>query len=56
MPEVICLKMFKDVAYCMNHIHKLGLIHLDLNARNILVFKKTDVNDQYEFKVSDIGS
>jgi len=49
MDETMVLKILNEIASGMDHLHKQGVIHRDIAARNILLTASMDV------KVSDFG-
>ena len=51
--DSIKLKALTDTAKGCDFIHSHDIVHFDIKSANILY--KTDVHDNYTFKISDFG-
>lgn len=49
------LEVALEVAYGMQHLHELGIIHGDLKAKNILIFGAATSRKKFIAKISDFG-
>jgi len=53
LDALTCVKLAKDVAGGMSHIHNEGILHCDLACRNLLYSERG--NGRYLVKVTDLG-
>lgn len=49
------LEVALEVAYGMQHLHELGIIHGDLKAKNVLLFGSSSSRKKFIAKISDFG-
>merc|ERR1712146_112950 len=54
--EGVLLKLAKGVCKGMQHVHALGILHLDLKPQDILIdAKHDDIPSEWNARVSDFG-